>query len=240
MRTILAGVLLAALLLLAACEQASDTNGSTEAGGDPGATESGDAGLPDGVAATVDGAEIPSEEIDNRFAAAEADEEFAAALEGEQGEAIAAQFRAQTLSVMVQTHIVLDGAEEMDATPSDEDVESTRAEIVEEFGGDEEFDEAVAASGMSAESFEEQLRGVAALDLVGRTLVERGEVPEPPEGAEGLDPEQLAVQQWLAERLAAADVVVDPAYGEWNAQAGQVTPPGQAVAPTDGAPPAGE
>lgn len=249
MRTILTGLLLAALLLLAACEGETDTAGTDDETDDQTAAETngGDAGedatgegadLPEGVAATVDGEEIPAQEVDDRFAAAEGDEQFAEALEGEEGEQVAAQFRAQTLSILLQTRIVLDGAEELDATPTEEDLERTREELVTELGGQEQFDEAIAGSGMSEDAFEEQLRGVAALDVVGRTLVEQGEVPEPPEGAEDIDPEQLAVQQWLAEQFGAADVVVDPDYGTWNAQAGQVMPAGMEQPPVMEQPPA--
>ena len=35
---------------------------------------------------------------------------------------------------------------------------------------------------------------------------------------------QEAVQQWLQEQVAAAEVVVNPRFGEWNAEAGQVVP----------------
>lgn len=231
MRKIPAALLLVLLLLVAACQQDADQADDPVTGdeGQQDPTETADGDLPDGVAATVNGTQIPSDEVDNRLAAAEADGEFAAALEGEQGEMLVAQFRAQTLSVLVQTRIVLDSAEELDATPSDEDVEEARAGIIEEFGTEEEFEDAVAASGMSREALDEQLRGVAALDLVGRRLAEDGEtaeLPEGMEGMEGMDAEQIAVQQWLGERLAAAQVTVDPAYGQWVPEAGQVMPAG--------------
>lgn len=224
MRPVLVTLLLALLLVAAACEGADPGNGDAAQPGVTEPTPDGDGPLGTGVAATVNGTEIPASEIDARLAAAEDDPQFSDALAGEEGEMLAAQFRAQTLSVLIQTQIVLDGAEDMDATPTDEDVERTRDEVHEQFGGEEQFEEAFATSGMSREALDDQVRSVAVLDAVGRTLAERGEVPEAPEGVDEAGAQELAVQQWLGEQLAQADVVVDPAYGEWSAEAGQVVP----------------
>lgn len=231
MRPLISALLCALALVAAACEADPDQAGDgTPATPDATAETGAEApGLDEGVAATVNGSEIPADEVDSRLEAAVEDPEFADALEGEEGELLAAQFRAQTLSVLVQTRIVLDGAERMDVEPTDEDIEQTRAELHEQFGSEEEFEDALATSGMSDEAFEEQLRSVAALDLIGRMLVESGEVPETPEAPEApeggeVDPEELALQNWLGEQFVEADVEVDPGYGMWSPETGQVVP----------------
>lgn len=246
MRLLLCAALCALALAAAACQAQPDEAGE-EAAATPGTPEAVETGaeapeLGEGIAATVNGTEIPTEEVDSRLEAAVDDPEFADALDGEEGELLAAQFRAQTLSVLVQTRIVLDGAERMDAEPTDEDVEQTRTDLYEEFGGQEEFEDALASSGMSDDAFEEQLRSVAALDIVGRLLVERGEVPEPPEEAEEVDPEELALQNWLGEQFVEAEVEVDPVYGMWSPETGQVVPQEMMAPPADlgSEPPAGD
>lgn len=234
MRPLLAGLLLAALVL-AACSDGSATGDTTAGGGNASPTpeEATEGALADGLAARVNGTEIPSEEVDARVEAATASEEVAAQLEGSGGEQMLAEFRAQTLSVLVQTRIVLDGAEELGAAPTTEDVEAARADLVEQVGGEEAFEEAVGQAGMSTEALDEQLRGIAAIDAVGAALVEQGATEDLPDSAQG-DPQQVAVQQWLGEQIAAADVVVDPAYGQWDPTTGQVLPPAVAT-PAPGA-----
>jgi hypothetical protein len=175
------------------------------------------------------------DEVEDRIEeAVAADEELATQLEGEEGEQLLDMFRAQTLTVLIQTRIILDGAADMGVEPTEEDIAEARQELVDELGGDQELEEAMAQAGLSEEALADQLQGVAALNVVGDRLVEEGEVEEPPEapeGAEELDPADLAVQQWLAERMAGAEVAVHPEYGQWDPQSGQVMPAGGPVMP---------
>ncbi len=194
-----------------------------------------DVDLDDDTAATVNGTEIAASTVDDRVdSAIEADEELATHLEGEEGEQLLDMFRAQTLTVLVQTQIIFDGAEELGVEPSEEDVEEAREELVAELGGEDEFAEAIEASGMSQAALDDQLRGIAALHAIGERLLAEGaadELPEQPEGAPEQQPEDLVVQQWLGERVAQADVVVHPSYGQWDPQSGQVMPAGGPMMP---------
>lgn len=234
MRTRCIPLLAGLLLLVAACgDSAEDLGGDEALATPPGLEELGlddpAADLDDDTAALVGDTTIPRAEVDARLdQAAEADEELAAELDGEQGEQLRSMFRADTLTIMIQTLLILDGADELGVEPSAEGVEQSREQLVDELGGQEAFDEALAQSGMSDEAVEEQLRATAALDAIGEHLVAQGEVDaaEAPEGLEDLGEQELAVQQWLAEQILDAEIVVHPEYGRWNAQSGQVQPVG--------------
>lgn len=222
--------LAALLLLLAACGDGADEGGASpdDATGDAqGAEEPAgpDADLDDETAAEVNGVAIPRERVDERVDEAIAgDEELAAQVEGSGGEDLLGMFRAQTLTILIQTRIILDSAAELDVEPDDADVDAAREDLVAELGGEEAFADAVAQAGISEDALRDQLEGVAALEAVGERLVEEGETPEAPEGAEDADPAELAAQQWLAEQVANAEVAVHPDLGQWDPQSGQVMP----------------
>jgi hypothetical protein len=224
----LLGMLVVLTLVLAACNNGDDAD-EADAPDEPGVeTDAPAADLDDDIAAEVNGEVVPREAVEERIDdALEADDELATQTEGEEGEQLLEMFQAQTLTVLVQTRIILQGAADMGIEPTEEDIAAAREELVADFGGEEELDDALAQAGMTEAALEDQLEGLAALNAVGDELVERGEVPEVPEDAEGmdeLDPTDLALQQWLGEQVAAAEVVVHPDYGRWDPQSGQVLP----------------
>lgn len=234
MRTRIVATLAALLLLLAACGEDNGTDEATEGlDGDLGVEtdeQLPEVDLDDGIAASVNGTEIATAEVDERVdSAVAADPELSGQLEGEEGDQLLEMFRAQTLTILVQTQIILDGAADMGVEPDEADIAEAREQLVAELGGEEAFDEAVASAGISEAALADQLEGIAALNAVGDILVEEGaadDLPEQPEGAPDADPSDLAVQQWLGERVATAEVAVHPDFGLWDPQTGQVMPAG--------------
>lgn len=226
MRMVKYVAMLAALaLMLAACgdDTAEDTDDEA-AGGDNGEVlaPEGDgpgAELDDDVAAVVNGDEISLDEVEQQVESFANNPQVAEALEGPEGEQTLELLRAQVVSTMIINKLAIDGAEELGNPVTDEDIAAARAELEEETGGAENLETALEDEGMSQDQLTVQLRALAALRNIETALAEDGEA------GEDVDPETLA-QQYLQERLQTADVVVNDDFGTWDAQTGQVTPPG--------------
>jgi hypothetical protein len=253
--------LLAALaLLLAACGDNGDNGEDDEATGDPDAAEQfpdeqelpedeAGAALPDDIAATVNGEEIPADEIDQRVEAVTGDPAVEEQMGGEGGEELEATARAQLLGQAILTIVALDAADELDNPVTDEDIADARAEITDQVGGEEAFDDAAAQAGLSEDQIDDDLRSLAALRNIQEVLeeeegIEDDEGDEEDDAAAGdpqtMDPGEQLVQEFLSERLSQADIAVNPDYGQWDPQTGQVQPPGgmqmQPPAPEGGSP----
>ncbi len=218
----LLAALAALLLVLVACDT---TETETPADDDPTPPEAVEAAdLPDGVAATVNGAEIAAAAVDERVEIAKQNPAIQVDLEDDP-ETIEEVLAARTLSGLIMRQVVLDGAETMGLEASDDDVAAARTQLEDTVGGEDAFAEQMAATGVPEEHLDEELHALALLHLVGEHLTD-----EATEG-EDLDEEMRAheVQRrsrtWLAQQMATAEVVVDAAYGRWDPAAGQVVPP---------------
>lgn len=114
------------------------------------------------VAATVNGEDIPIAEVERRFEAVAANPQFASQVEEDEDGEFTAQVQASLLSDLIESAIVRQGAEERGLEITDADVETRTQEIVDQMGQDQ-FDDFIEQSGMSAEDVEQQIR-----DLVRR------------------------------------------------------------------------
>lgn len=225
MRMVKFVALLAALaLVLAACgdDTADDANGAPSDGDDGEAVTAPDddhpgAELDDDVAAVVDDEEISRDDVDQQVEAFSANPQVAEALEGPEGEQTLGLLRAQVISTIVINKLAIEGAEELDNPVTDDDIAGARSELEDETGGAENLETALEQEGMSEEQLTVQLRALAALRNIEAALAE--------EADDDADPETLA-QEYIQDRLRTADVVVNDDIGTWDAQTGQVTPPG--------------
>lgn len=232
----------AVALALAACGGAGDDAAPDTS---PATDDAAGAELGEGVAAVVNGTEIPTEVVDARAATAAAAPEVAAILEGEDGEAAQAQLQASILSQLIVNEIVVDGAEARGLTIDEDAIEETRDELTTQAGGAEAFAEQVDQAGLDETQLMAELAAVTALRLVRDDLsAEADGTPPPvqpaPDGSTP-DPADALLQQWLLGQLQEADVTVEPSIGSWDPTRGTVVPAG-ATAPPAGppAPPASE
>ncbi len=246
-------VLLAAMtLFITSCGGDGDDEQADDPPAEDGSTpdDGPEAELDDGVAAIVNGEEISAETVDEQVDAIAESPQFAEQVEGDQGEETLELLRAEILSASIQTRIAVDGAEGLDRPVTDDDIDEARAQLEEEIGDAASLEEAIEEQGLTESFIDDQLRGLAAQGNVEAALEEEegGEAPSEappggvPPGQAPLSPSQQAAQQFLAERLSAAEVVADDDYGTWDPSTGRVTPPGGApTAPMPGgggAPPA--
>lgn len=247
MRTATLAALLAALALVAAAcgngnGEGEDTTEPSDNGEATAPEDDRSAELDDDVAAVVNGEEILADDVDGQVDAFAENPQIAEQLEGEDGDQTRDLLRSQVLTTAIVTLVAIEGAEELDRPVTDEDVAAARDELQEETGGAEAFEAALEQEGLSEEQLAVQLRGLAALrNIQGALDEEADESEEESEEAEvegAPSPSEQRAQQFVTERLAAADVVVNDDYGMWDPQTGNVSPPGgvPAMPPPEGDP----
>lgn len=203
---------------------------------------SGEAGsLDDDVAAVVDGEEISAASIDGHVDAFAANPQFAEQLEGPAGEAARTQLRAQILSSAVQSSVLAAGADEIGAPVTDEDLTAARSQVEERAGGAEGLQTAMEQQGLTEDLLQVELRGVAAVQNITEVLDEEAgddssadTTPDDVEPGTELTPSEQRVQEFLLAQVSAADIRVHPDFGRWDAQSGQIVPPGGAPASVPG------
>jgi hypothetical protein len=233
-------VLAALVLSVAACHSASGSDPLTPAGTPPVAAPQAGADLPEDVAATVDATVITVAALDERVRAAAADPQVAAGLADGDGQERLRQLQASLLTQEILTSVIVDGAEELGVGVRDEDVAAVRRDLVARAGGEQQFLEAAEQAHLPPSLVDEQLRSLAALRNLERKLApdaaaETPALVTPPAGpgtAESTpSASQLAVQEYIGRRLAAARVVVNDAYGHWDPSTGVVVDSGGAPGP---------
>ncbi len=130
------------------------------------------------AAATVNGEEITIEEVTARFEALSQNEQFAQQLESDTEGTLEEQVQARLLSELIDSAVVRQGARELGVEITDEDVEQRREELIEEVGGQEQFDQIVDESGMTPEQITAQIRDIALREQVQEQLGADIEVPQ--------------------------------------------------------------
>lgn len=229
----LLGLLMVIMLVAAACGgETPDAGDATDA---PDAGE--DADLPDGAVAVVDGNEITEETFEDRYDQVLAIPSVAEQIEG-QREAAEPTLRAQVLSQLLVSDILLRGAEDdFGIEVTDEDVRDRLEELEEEAGGEDEFAAELEETGLTKEVLVDQQLPLEIMieqveDELGDDDVETPPPPAEPGQQQQPTEAQLALQEWAVGKFSEADVVVSSEIGTWDPQSGQVRPPGGAgVAP---------
>lgn len=108
------------------------------------------------VAASVEGVEIPLEEVEQQFEQARSNEEFATRLD--EDPSFGPQVQAQILTGLIQGKILQDWADDLGVEASESEVKEERDEVIEQLGGEEAFAQAVEQNGLTEEQVDEQLR----------------------------------------------------------------------------------
>lgn len=237
----LAALLAALMLFVGACgNNGEDADAEAEVDDDEDVTAVEDdrgAELDDDVAAVVNGEEIPASMVQEQVETFSANPDIAAALEGDDAELTMAVMQAQILTTLIINAVALEAAEDLGVPVTDEDVERIHAELEDETGGPDELQDVMERDGMSEQQLASRLEARAAMRNIQEALAEDAdadeeaaedpeEAAEDPAGEDDADPDELRAQQHIAERLLAADVVVNDDYGEWDPERGQVIPAG--------------
>ncbi len=126
--------------------------------------------------------------------------------------------------LLIQGFAVL--GEELKIEVSNSEIAARRAAIVEQVGGEEQIPSALVSAAVTPEDFEPYLRGIIISEKMVQTLIQTG-VPE----AEV----QTRVQELFVTKLNSLNIAVNPRYGTWDPESGQIVAAvvaGDAVTPS--------
>lgn len=157
------------------------------------------------VAAIVNGEIIPVETVEERFESASANEQLAQQLEADESGDTAKQVQAQILSQLIQSQLLRQGAADLGIEVTDQDIATTREEVVEGFGGEEQFQQVVEQNQLSEEDVDAQLEEIAYQQAVETELTSQIEVSDAEieqfyeENADGRFGEQISARHILVE-----------------------------------------
>lgn len=194
--TLLVSVLAALALMVAACGPGAGP------GGDP------------TTAATVNGEGITVTELEARYEIIAANPEFAEQIAADEDGELTRAVQARLLTEMIESRIVDQGANELGVELDDEAVAQRRAELIEEVGGQDAFDDLVERSGLGEEEINRQIREITLRDRVQEALT--GDVEVTDEEVEafysehrGERYERLSARHVLTETEEEADEVIE-------------------------------
>jgi len=157
------------------------------------------------VAAMVNGEVIPVETVEERFEAASANEQLAQQLEADESGDMAKQVQAQILSQLIRSELLRQGAADLGIEVTEEDVAATREEVVESFGGEEQFQAVIEQNQLSDEDVQSQLEEIAYQQAVEEELTADLEVSDEEieqfyeENADGRFGERVSARHILVE-----------------------------------------
>jgi parvulin-like peptidyl-prolyl isomerase len=137
----------------------------------------GPAGSPN-TAATVNGDEITVAEVESQFEAASANPQIAQQLEGDESGDLESQLQAEILTNLIEARLVEQGAEELGIEVAPEEVAEQREKIVEQVGGQEQFDQLVESSGLTEEQLDREFRLIVMQERVQEELTGDVEVTD--------------------------------------------------------------
>ena len=180
-----------------------------DGGGDgvvTGASESADPNF----AASVNGTGIPASEVENRFEQAKSQPQVQQQLASDTAGVVEGQIQAQILSQLVLSEILEQWGTELGVEVTEADAAAQKDALIEQLGGQEAFDEAVAGSGLSDEDIQLQLRQRALQDKIAESVATDPEVTDEEvaafyeENAETRFGEQARARHILVEERAVA------------------------------------
>lgn len=219
---------LVAVLGLAACssEPAGDGASPTTTAS-PGAAETGTEGgtaapegetfsadLADGVAATVGDTEIPTDDLEARLELTLESDQMQQQLEQGDPEQVRQNLQGQILQQMVLQKLIVQAAADEGVEVTEEDVAEERANLAEQFGGEEALEEQLQAVGLPQDQLEGEIRASVAIQQVTEGLMADTEPSDDPTAQQ--QAEAQAQQQWLLGKVSEIEVVVDEEYGAWD------------------------
>lgn len=112
------------------------------------------------VAATVNGTDITIAQVEEQFETAKQQPQVSQQLEQDPDGKFRKEVQATVLTRLVTSQLLEQWAEELKVSATPEEVTSERAALVEEFGGQEAFDQQIEQSGLTEPEIEEEIRKI--------------------------------------------------------------------------------
>jgi hypothetical protein len=171
-------------------------------------------------AATVDGHEISQGELKAEIDLALTDPRLAQQLTGPQGIQAKAELTRQALAGLIRREVASEYAQAHRLVVTAADIDKALQAIIAQVGGRARFDALIRDRGLSLT----QVRGLLANQvLLGKIQADVvAALPAPaPSDAQARD---QAFQAWLTDRVAHAEISVNPRFGRFNRSTGEVLP----------------
>lgn len=130
------------------------------------------------IAAKVDGTEISLDTVEDRYEAVAGSPQVESQLRLDADGSFRRQLQAQVLTQLIRSELLERGARELGLEVTAEDVAETRAEIVEEVGGEDAFQLVIEQNNLTETDVERELRNIAIQDAVEAALTSDIEVTE--------------------------------------------------------------
>lgn len=122
-----------------------------------------------GVAASVEGDEITAEELDAEVATRAESSDLSSQLAGDESDQLRETLTTNVLTELIRSRIVDIAAERENIEVADDDIAEQRAQVIEQVGGEEEFEQIIADSNVSDEQLQRTLRDQAIQAAIGET-----------------------------------------------------------------------
>ena len=126
-----------------------------------------------GAAATVNGQDIALAEIARRYESVKRDPQLATELAQDRDGSFKARVQARILTQMIQAELLGQAAKDLGVTITDADIAAERARIVEQVGGQGQFDKIVEENNLTEADVEGQLRDLIVEQRVTALVAER-------------------------------------------------------------------
>jgi parvulin-like peptidyl-prolyl isomerase len=171
-------------------------------------------------AATVDGRDISQDALKTEVDLALADPQLAQQISGPEGDTAKADLARQALATLIRRELAQEYAETRRIVVTPGDIDSALDAVIAQLGGQAQFDDLVKARGLTMPRVRQLLGEQVLLEKIRDDVVAR--LPGPPPAS--TDDRDLAFQNWLSDRVANAEVTVNPRFGRFDHRTGEVLP----------------
>jgi hypothetical protein len=123
--------------------------------------------------------------------------------------------------------LLTEAAAKLKITASKAEIDTRRANIIDQLGGEEALPNALVVAGIAPKDFDLYLQGVILSDKIAQAFAATG-VPNEQIGA--------SIQKLVVDMATEKKVTINPRYGAWDAATADVVPvdsAGSAVAPSE-------
>ena len=127
----------------------------------------------------------------------------------------------------ILTQLLAEAAAKLKITVSKAEIDTRRANITDQLGGEEALPNALVVAGIAPKDFDLYLQGVILSDKIAQAFAATG-VPNEQIGA--------SIQKLVVDMATEKKVTINPRYGAWDAASADVVPvdsAGSAVAPSE-------
>jgi hypothetical protein len=171
-------------------------------------------------AATVDGRSISQDELKAEVDLALTDPRLAQQIAGPQGDQAKSDLTRQALAGLIRREVATEYAQAHRIVVTAADIDKELRATVTQVGGQAQFDKLIRDRGLTVARVRELLANQVLLQKIRDDVV--AALPTPPPN----DPQarDQAFQKWLSDRVAHADVSVNPRFGRFNRGTGEVLP----------------